>query len=530
MSSGPREIEIQEEPSISEPAGAVATINGGPRPIEATPEGRIKSGRLAGLSMWQAIWVLSWPVLIESALGSFVGLTDTTLAAGLSQEATDAIGGTAYFMWFVGLVGMALGVGATALIARAMGKGRLAVANGAVGQSVILGVVAGIFVGVGIALLAPTIADWLSLTGSARDLAISYLRITAVAVPAQTFLSIGIACCRGAGDALRPLAVMAIVNVCNIIASIALSGVDLAVGTLDAASGAVQRKVYFQNPSPLELGLDGVAWGTAIGWTIGGFIMLVMLLRGSHGVRLRARRMKFHWITSHRLLRIGLPNFLEMLGMWIGNFLTILMVGWLKTPGLLGAHIVAIRIEAFSFLPGFAMSLAAATLAGQYLGARNPRLARIAVHRTAMIGGALMGVFGVCFIFLGTSITGLLTQEPIHLELVPQLLIVCGLVQVPFAMSLIYRSALRGAGDTNVVMWITWTSTYAIRLPLAWLLCGVEIPLPGGGVIPNPAPLQTWWGIHPLVGFWIGLCAEIVLRAIFFTAYFLSGRWTKAKV
>lgn len=530
MSRRPAEIEIQEEPGISEPATAVATVAGsGPR-VETTPEGRIKSGRLAGLSMWQAIWVLSWPVLIESALGSLVGLTDTTLAAGLSQAATDAIGGTAYFMWFVNLVGMALGVGATALIARAMGKGRLAVANAAVGQSAVMGLIGGVLVGVLIALAAPTIADWLSLQGAAHDLAVSYLRITAIAVPAQTFLSIGIACCRGAGDSVRPLAVMAIVNVCNIVASIALSGVDLAVGSLDPVTGAVRRNVFFHNPIRFDMGLDGVAWGTAIGWAVGGAIMVLLLVQGSHGVRLRARRLKLHWHTSRRLLRIGLPNFLETLGMWLGNFLTILMVGWLKTPGLLGAHIVAIRIEAFSFLPGFAMSLAAATLAGQYLGARSPRLARIAVHRTTAIGSALMGAFGLCFIFAGARITGLLTQLPIHLELVPKLLVICGLVQVPFAMSIIYRSALRGAGDTNVVMWITWISTYAIRLPLAWLFCGVEIPLPGGGTIPNPAPLQQWWGVHPLVGFWIGLCSELVLRGIFFTAYFLSGRWERAKV
>src|SRR5690606_19359427 len=135
----------------------------------------------------------------------------------------------------------------------------------------------------------------------------------------------------------------------------------------------------------------------------------------------------------------------------------------------LGAHIVAIRIEAFSFLPGFAMSLAAATLAGQYLGARNPRLARIAVQRTTAISAALMGACGLAFVLFGKQITSLLTQEQIHLDMVPRLLVICGLVQVPFAMSIIYRSALRGAGDTSVVMWLTWISTYALRMPLAWI-------------------------------------------------------------
>ncbi len=521
------EIEIQESSGIGEPAAAMVSVG---RVERGEGNGRIRSGRLAGLTMWRAIWILSWPVLLESFLGSLVGLTDTTLAAGLSREATDAIGGTAYFMWFVNLVGMAVGVGATALIARSVGRGRLAVANTAVGQSAVLGVLAGVIVGALILVSAPTIVDWLSLTGSARELAISYLRITALAAPAQSILSIGIACFRGAGDSVRPLGVMALVNVCNIVASIALSGVDLAVGTIDSATGEIRRHVYFHNPLGLDMGLDGVAWGTAIGWGIGGIVMVGLLIRGTHGVRLRARRMRPHWHTARRLLRIGLPNFLETLGMWLGNFLTILMVGWLAAPGLLGAHIVAIRIEAFSFLPGFAMSLAAATLAGQYLGAGNPRMARLAVHRTTAIGAALMGLFGVAFVFFGRPITGLLTQTPIHLELVPQLLVVCGVVQAPFAMSIIYRSALRGAGDTNVVMWITWLSTYGIRLPLAWLLCGVEIPLPGGGVIPNPAPLQQWWGVQPLVGFWIGLCGEIVIRAALFTGYFLSNRWIHSKV
>lgn len=530
MTPQPREIEIRESAAISEPASTTALVNGGAPPIQTTPEGRIRSGKLAGLTMWQAIWVLSWPVLIESALASLVGLTDTTLAAGLSVAATDAIGGTAYFMWFVNLVGMALGVGATAMIARAMGKGRLAVANVALGQSVVMGLVAGVFVGILIALAAPTIADWLNLQGDAHALAISYLRITAIAVPGQTLLAIGIASSRGAGDSLRPLYAMALVNLCNIVLSIVLSGVDIAYGSLDAVTGEMRRTVLFHNTLPFQMGLDGIAWGTMISWVMGAGIMLAMLIRGSHGMRLRARRMKPHWHTARRLIRIGMPNFLETLGMWVGNFLIILMVGWMVAPGLLGAHIVAIRIEAFSFLPGFAMSLAAATLAGQYLGARNPRLARIAVQRATAIAAGLMGAFGLAFMFAGEQITGLLTQEPIHLETVPRLLFICGAVQIPFALSIVYRSALRGAGDTNVVMWMTWISTYAIRLPLAWLFCGVDIPLPGGMSITNPAPLQTWWDIHPLVGMWFGLCAEIIVRAAMFTVYFFSGRWTRAKV
>ncbi|HRQ72723.1 MAG TPA: MATE family efflux transporter, partial [Phycisphaerales bacterium] len=101
-----------------------------------TNDGRLKTGRLAGLTMGGAIWVLCWPILVESFLNSLVGLTDTVLAAQLGTDETDAIGSAAYVMWFIGLIVMAIGVGSTALVSRAVGRGRLAVANAAVGQSV----------------------------------------------------------------------------------------------------------------------------------------------------------------------------------------------------------------------------------------------------------------------------------------------------------------------------------------------------------------------------------------------------------
>lgn len=510
---------------MSEPAAGIASIE-----LDGPPDERgvLRSGKLAGKTMWQAVWVLTWPVLVESLLASLVGLVDTVLAAGISEPATDAIGGTAYFMWFINLIGMALGVGATAMIARSVGKGRLAIANAVVGQSIYLGLFCGLGVAILLESIATPVASWFGLQGEARALAIMYLSITALAVPLQTILNVGIACHRGAGDALRPLVLMVVINLVNIILSFVLSGVD--IGIASGTGDQTTRRVILENPFGFDMGLTGVALGTLISWCLGGIIMLAMLARGTHGVRLYRKRLRPHWHTMHRLIRISLPNFLETLGMWIGNIMLIWMVGQLRLPGVLGAHIVGVRIEAFSFLPGFAVSMAAATLAGQYLGARNPRLARMAVWRCAMIGIALMGTLGLLFALAPRWVTGLFTQQPTHLEIVPWLLVTCGVVQVPFALAIILRSALRGAGDTTVVMWITWTSTFLIRLPLAWLFCGVEIPLPGGWVIPNPAPLQAMFGLHPLIGFWIGLCAEILLRGVLFTAYFLTGRWTTKQV
>lgn len=492
---------------------------------ERAPTDRLASGRLAGLSMWSAIWVLSWPILIESFLTSLVGLVDTTLSAGLSEAATDAIGAAAYVQWFIQMIGMAVGVGATALVSRSIGKGRQAVADAVTAQALLLSLFASILVGVGLIVVAPTIAWMLNLSVEASAELVLYLRVTALAVPLSGVLVAGIACSRGAGDAKRPLIVMIVVNLVNIGVSWALSGVSLARTTIGPA-GEPMRSVYLPNPFPFDLGILGVALGTVAAWTVGAALVLWWLARGTTGVRLKRRRLRPDMVTLMRVVRVGLPNFLESSGMWLGNFLVILIVGWMAagSEGLLGAHIVAIRIEAFSFLPGFAMGMAAATLAGQYLGAGRADLASTALVRCTWIAAGIMFAMGMVFILAPRAVVGILSQQAVHLEYAPKLLMIAGSVQAPFAIGLVLRTAMRGAGDTTVVMWLTWISTYAIRLPAAWFFSGVDIPLGAWGVIPNPGPD---WG---LVGVWVGLCSELIMRALLFGGRFVHGGWRRVRV
>lgn len=510
-------------PASDEDQGQLAVVPTSAQPAiprdRLTPDGRFKSGRLAGLTLGPALWILSWPIITESFLNSLVGLVDTMLAAGLpdGEAATDAIGGASYIMWFIGLVIMALGIGATALVSRSVGKSRMAVAGTVVGQTATLALIAGVVVGAFVFMAAPLVVDVLQMPPEVAEYFRDYMRIIAVGVPFATMLFGMIACARGAGDSISPLTAMIVRNIVNIAVSWCASGANI-----------------FGNAPPvsLDMGVTGIALGTVAGDIAGMMVILYQARSGRWGVRLRLKRMRLHWITVRRIVRLGVPNFFETLGMWLGNFLVVAFVGSLAlqsgTAGYLGAHIIAIRIEAFSFLAGFAMGNAAATLAGQYLGARRPDLAKRAVLIAAGVAIAIMACFGAAFILLPRTITSLLSDQPAHLELVPPLLIICGCVQIPFALAIVLRSAMRGAGDAKAVMLITWITTYAVRIPLAYFISGVDLTLPeflGGVTIVNPVP---WEGSLTLL--WVGICGELVIRGIAFTAYFAKGRWLTVKV
>lgn len=506
---------------------------GGPAPeptrsgkgLGLTPDDRFRSGRLAGLTMSGAIATLSLPILFESFLNSLVGLTDTWLSSQLGVEEADAIGAASYVMWFVALAFMAIGVGATAIISRAIGLGRLAVANAALGQSVLIGLSSGVLVAAAVALSAGPLASMMSLKGEAASAFTTYMRVVAAGVPCSSLLFVLTACARGAGDAMRPLWAMIVRNLVNIGASWVLSGVDVVkmTGTGDAADPVV----LLANPFPFDMGIAGVAWGTVAGDLAAMLMVLSMAWRGTWGITLLRRRLVPHAMTLRRLVRLAIPNYFETLGMWLGNFFVLLMVGWMGA-GLMGAHIIAIRLEALSFLPGFAMGTAAATLAGQYLGAGRPDLAKRAIWRCTLIASGFMGIFGAVFMLNPGALVGMMSPQAVHLETTPTLLVICGAVQIPFAISIVLRGAMRGAGDVNVVMALTWISTYAVRMPAAFLLSGVDIPLWGDAVLRNPMPDDCM--VRGLAGLWVGLCVDLVFRGIAFGIRFAHGGWARARV
>jgi len=166
-----------------------------------------------------------------------------------------------------------------------------------------------------------------------------------------------------------------------------------------------------------------------------------------------------------------------------------------------------VQWEAFSFLPGFAIGLAAGTLAGQYLGAGNEKQARKAAVACVFLAILFMGSLGFVLMFGGQTLTSIISTEPLHLALVPKLLFIAGVMQASFAVMMVIRQTLKGVGDTVWTFIITSASSWGVRLPAAWFL-GVYLEM-------------------GLVGIWYAICGEMFVRATLFFLRFKFGNWSK---
>jgi Na+-driven multidrug efflux pump len=182
----------------------------------------------------------------------------------------------------------------------------------------------------------------------------------------------------------------------------------------------------------------------------------------------------------------------------------------LEKSGAMGAHNIAIRIEAISYMPGMAMGVAAATLMGQYLGLGDPARARRAVKICWFWCTGIMGTMGAMFVLFPQWFVGLLTDEKELLILAPPLIRICGPIEVFFATAIVCSLAIRGAGATKVAMAITLGSSLLVRIPAAYYL-GIHLG----------------WGLK---GIWYALCGELAFRGILFGVVYLRGDWAKVKI
>ena len=189
------------------------------------------------------------------------------------------------------------------------------------------------------------------------------------------------------------------------------------------------------------------------------------------------------------------------------------------------AHSLAIRIESIAYLPGAAFQVAASTMAGQYLGAKDPKRAVQAVLASLAAGGGLMILAGLAFYFAGGPLTRLFTGSMTNqaTELNIQLLKIAAYVTPSLAIQIIISGALRGAGDTRWPLVINLAGLLGIRIPMGIWLAVESFQLP----LMDFTVSGMGWGA---AGAWMAMLADVVVRSGLLSWRFAYGSWRKIEV
>ncbi len=434
----------------------------------------------------RALAILVWPVLVEQFLMMLVGLSDAFLAGHwLEEPHLVAMTTMLYLLWLLQSLFSVVAIGVTALTARFTGAQDLPSAVRATNQAVLLGVAMAIGITIACWLGRDAVAGWMGLEGLSAVAAKRFLTLLIPVLPAMMFELVGIAALRGAGDMVTGLATMLLVNVVNV--------------------GVSWLLLHGVGPIPPQ-GWDAICIGAGCGYAVGGVVVLAVLLRGRRGFRLRSADLLPDAGMIRRILWVGLPSGIDVLSLTVLQLFFLAMINQLGDTAA-AAHGVAIRIESLSYLPANAFAIAAATLAGQYLGAGDRAGAQRSVLTACAAGLIIMIAIAAAMYVFAEPLAGffLSADRGEVCALSAALLRIIVLALPPLVVLNVLTGALRGAGDTRWPLAITLVGFVGLRLPVAYYLL-----------------FSTNCGVR---GAWYAMALDITLRCALTVARFAQGGW-----
>jgi len=421
----------------------------------------------------RALLRLAGPIAISMLSYSVMTLVDTLVVGRIGPAALAGVGlgGTVAFalvcFWF-GLLR-----GTKTLVAQAIGAGRRDLVNAYHAAAVVTALVAG-FLMIAIGQGAAELLAHVAATPAAGHAARTYLRIRNLAAPLTLVFGALREVRYGEGDARSPMMASIAANLANVVLSTTF--------------------VF-----ALGWGVAGVAAATAIAQSAEA-AFLWLLTRNQSAWRGCALE-RAHFVA---LLRVGLPTAVQ-LGLEVGAFaiLTAFISSLSETQ--MAAHQIALQVCQFSFLPAYAVSEAAAVLAGQAVGARRQELVLPVAHLGLRVAGAYTLACSLTFVFCGRLIAAGFTGDATLAATAVRLLYVAAVFQTFDGANIVARCVLRGVGDVRFAAVVGVVTAWMMTPPLAWLL--------------------GWRAGLGAYGGWLGLCGECIIGAFVLWHRLQRGRW-----
>lgn len=406
----------------------------------------------------RAVWKLAWPTMLQNVIAGIQGVVDHALVGRFVGFTGNAAIGVSLQIFIVVIVFLnSLFTGMSVLVARFAGANEPEKVNRTVYQAFIASVAIcfGVLAPLGWAL-SPTLLRLVNATPAVRAEALPYLRTMFVFGFGMMLFFMFSAALRSAGDARTPLR----------------------LGILLTALNVIFNVIFIRGWGPIPAyGTLGAAIGVSVAGAIVCLIALYLLCSGRLVVVWKLGHGGMDWRPDgtiiRSLFRFGLPTGVQGIAMNVGGVLLLRYIGSVAQSAEAQAAYAVGYTELFSLITWTSVGLlgAAATVAGQNLGAGKPERAIHGVHVTAGIGLGVAAIVAVLFLTIPGTLLGLFgMSDPMLVQIGTQLLHFLSISGLFVTVALTYTGALQGSGDTKSPLYISLISQLLLPIGLCAFL------------------------------------------------------------
>ena len=430
------------------------------------------------------------PLIIEQLLLMTVGMADTVMVTTAGEATVSGVSLVDNINTLIIQIFSALSTGGAVVVAQYLGRQETHSAKTAAKQllyamtgiSAVLMILALIFRQHILSLIFGQVEP------AVMDSALVYFLLTAAAYPFMGIYNAGAALFRAMGNSKVSMINSFIINVINIL---------------------VNAILIFG----FGMGAAGAGIGTLVSRIAAAVIIMVMLRHPGLTVQVDdIFHFEFNGSMIRRILFIGIPTGMEN-GMFQAGKLMVLNLITTFGTSAVAANAIANSISGVINVPGSAMGLAIITVIGRCIGAGDTRQA---VHYTKLLVGCSylsMLIMGSALFFSADFLVTLFNLSPEAMAMASQVLKLCAIANMLFwPMAFTLPNSLRAAGDAVFTMVVSLTTMFVCRVALSYVF-------------------SCSWGLGlGLLGVWLAMFCDWIVRAVCFLWRYWRGSWKKIHV
>jgi putative MATE family efflux protein len=436
----------------------------------------------------RAVWRLAWPTMLQNVIAGMQGIIDHIMVGNYVGFTANAAIGVSWQVVLVVIVFISsLFTGMAVLVARFAGANEPEKVNRVVYQSFLTAAALAAIMAVIGYVSAPSLLRLVNAAPEVQAEALPYLRVMFLGGVGMMMFFMLSGAFRAAGDPRTPLKLGVLLTVLTVVFNVILIPT---YGTVGAAYGTVG--------SNLVVGVYGI-------WKLFSSDSVIRLHAGID------KRPDFAIIRS--LFRFGLPTGVQGIAMNVGGLLMLRFIGSLEHSAAAQAAYAVAYTELFSLITWTSNGLlgAAATIAGQNLGAGRSDRAAEGVAVAARIGFGVALVVGALFVVVPDFLLGVFNMtDPFAASIGGQLLKYLSVSGMFITVALSYTGGLQGTGDTRSPLFISVVSQVVIPIGMCTFL-------------------QATRGLQPQ-DIWLAILLGHGTRAVLSVLRFRQGRWRSISV
>lgn len=428
----------------------------------------------------QMLW-FSLPLLIGNLFQQFYSTVDSIVIGNfVGDNALAAVNssGPIVFLFLSFFNGLAIGAGVA--ISRHYGAGNFEEVSKNVHTAIALTFVVSILLTIVGYFITPTILQIMNVDAEVMANSITYLQIYFLGSFGIITYNMGSGILRAVGDSRRPLYILIVSCVINIV--------------LDLVFVVV-----------FDWAVMGVAVATLIAQVVSAILVLYLLITSTDMYRLELKKVRFHRDSLEEIIRIGLPSAIQNMIVSLSNAVVQSNINSFGKFAMAGAGSYT-KIDGFAILPVMSFSNALTTFVAQNIGAREYDRVRKGIRIGLILSCSITLSISLILFLFAHQILALFSTNPTVIEYGTLMMrsIVPGYSILAISHNL--AGVLQGSGQTKVPMIIMIFSWCICRI--AWITIMVTL-------------------FNDIQHVFMGWPITWVISAVLLIIYFKQSNWLK---